>query len=145
MIGLAAAHWSFQFVVLLPFRHEIGSPEWRKDPKWLEDEEQGWEEEEELLRLCGWTRGRGGKKKRGAPRIGTSEDVEKPPNVQVCRRAARRGAVPCKTARPAKAKPGAWGRGGGSNPYRSSRGWAVATRPLPAHTASFYVTVVLFF
>lgn len=113
MIGLAAAHWSFQFVVLLPFRHEIGSPEWRKDPKWLEDEEQGWEEEEELLRLCGWTRGR--KKKRGAPRIGTSEDVEKPPNVQV---GVRRGAVRClvRLRDQPKQNPGLGGGGGGSNP-----------------------------
>lgn len=82
MIGLAAAHWSFQFVVLMPFRHEIGSPDWKKDPKWLDDEEKGWEEEEELLRLCGWTVSRG---KRAPPRIRASsaDELEKAPNVQV--------------------------------------------------------------
>lgn len=86
MIGLAAAHWSFQFFVLMPFRLEIGSPDWKKDPKWLDDEEQGWEEEEELLRLCGWTTGGGSsgmKKKKGAARIRSAEDVEKAPNIQV--------------------------------------------------------------
>lgn len=80
VIGLAAAHWSFQFVVLMPFRHEIGSPEWTMDPKWLDDEEEQWEEEEELLRLCGWTLGTG--KKRGPPRV-MAEDAGKVPNVQV--------------------------------------------------------------
>eukprot|EP00752_Nemacystus_decipiens_P013277 g11764.t1 len=84
VIGLAAAHWSFQFFVLMPFRHEIGSPDWKKDPRWLEDEEDEWEEEEELLRLCGWTRGFGKGKKKGYPRIGTSsgDAVEKAPNIQ---------------------------------------------------------------
>lgn len=90
VIGLAAAHWSFQFVVLMPFRHEIGSPEWKMDPKWLEDEEEQWEEEEELLRLCGWASGKK-RGKRGPPRIGASstDDVDKAP-IQV-----RRGAVLC--------------------------------------------------
>ncbi|CAM9697888.1 unnamed protein product, partial [Scytosiphon promiscuus] len=34
IIGSAGAHWAFQIVVLMPFRHEIGSPDWKKDPKW---------------------------------------------------------------------------------------------------------------
>ncbi|CAN0084683.1 unnamed protein product, partial [Hapterophycus canaliculatus] len=68
VMGIASAHWAFRFLVLMPFRHEIGSPGWKKDPKWLEDEEQQWEEEEEELRLCGW---RGpARRKKGAPRIG---------------------------------------------------------------------------
>lgn len=74
VMGLASAHWAFRLVVLMPFRHEIGSPDWKKDPKWLEDEEQQWEEEEEELRLCGW---RGpARRKKGAPRIVTPKGNE---------------------------------------------------------------------
>lgn len=81
MIGVAAAHWSFRFVVVMPFTYEIGSPEWRKDPKWLDDEEKQWQEEEEELRLCGW-KGGVGKHRRGPPRIASSPsgdlgDIEK--------------------------------------------------------------------
>lgn len=87
MIGLAAAHWSFQFVVLMPFRHEIGSPEWRMNPKWLEDEEKQWEEDEEEMRLCGW-RGRGRGKKGvhhdARSRSSVGDGAKKPRVRQVC-------------------------------------------------------------
>lgn len=78
MIGAAAAHWSFRFVVLMPFDYEIGSPEWQEDPKWLEDEEKQRQEEEEALRLCGWRR-RSWKERGRRPQIALSpsSDIEK--------------------------------------------------------------------
>ncbi|CAN0150735.1 unnamed protein product, partial [Ectocarpus sp. 6 AP-2014] len=85
IMGFAAAHWAFHFAVLLPFRHEIGSPEWKMNPKWLDEEEQRWEEEDEELRLCGWRR-RGARLKEGGSRTGASSsaggDVAKGPSLQ---------------------------------------------------------------
>lgn len=54
ILGAAAAHWSFRFVVMMPFDHEIGTPEWTPHPKWVEEEEKQWEEEEEAMVGCLW-------------------------------------------------------------------------------------------
>lgn len=54
VLGAAAAHWSFRFVVMMPFDHEIGTPEWTPHPKWVEEEEKQWEKEEEAMVGCLW-------------------------------------------------------------------------------------------
>lgn len=39
VLGAAFAHWSFRFVVLMPFSHEVGSPQWVPKPRWVSEEE----------------------------------------------------------------------------------------------------------
>ncbi|CAM9578324.1 unnamed protein product [Ascophyllum nodosum] len=69
-LGTATAYWSFRFLVIMPFRHEIGSPQWRKVPRWVEEEEREWAQEEgEVMRLCPWK----GRKRRGRIRYESAD------------------------------------------------------------------------
>lgn len=73
VLGSAAAYWSFRFVVLMPFDHEIGTPQWTANPKWVEEEERQWAEEEEELRLCPWK----GRRKNPRIRADSTEGADK--------------------------------------------------------------------
>lgn len=60
VLGAVTASWSFRFLVVMPFYHEIGSPPWKATPRWVEEEEREWAaEEEEMVRMCPWKRRRG--------------------------------------------------------------------------------------
>ena len=63
---MVCAHWSFRFMVLMPFNHEIGTPQWSPEPAWVEEEERKWEEEEEEFRMCPWRYRPGAPRKRVA-------------------------------------------------------------------------------
>ncbi|CAM9532545.1 unnamed protein product, partial [Sphacelaria rigidula] len=39
VLGAVCAFWSFRFVVVMPFNHEIGAPEWTPEPTWVLEEE----------------------------------------------------------------------------------------------------------
>ncbi|CAM9377055.1 unnamed protein product, partial [Laminaria digitata] len=77
VLGMVCAHWSFRFMVLMPFSHEVGSPQWTSEPAWVEEEERKWEEEEEEFRMCPW------RYRPGAPR-------KRVASVEAANKAARR-------------------------------------------------------
>lgn len=73
VLGAATASWSFRFLVVMPFSHEIGSPPWKITPRWVEEEEREWAaEEEEMMRMCPWKRRRA----RGRIRYESSDGEE---------------------------------------------------------------------
>ena len=59
-------------MVLMPFSHEIGTPQWSSEPTWVEEEERKWEAEEEEFRMCPW------RFRPGAPRkrVASVEDAD---------------------------------------------------------------------